>query len=73
MSSSTAFHLIPLRQGLSLNLKLFVSAIAPGNLPVSPSQCYGYSHVAMPSFYLGIKDLISGLHVYIATARTLTY
>lgn len=63
------FPPIPMRWGLSLNLKLFVSAMldsqwAPGNLPVSLS---GYS------FYLGAKDLNSCLHVYIDIAKTLTH
>lgn len=66
------FPPIPMRWGLSLNLKLFVSAMldsqwAPGNLPVSPFQCSGYS------FYLGAKDLNSCLHVCIAIAKTLTH
>lgn len=38
-----------------------------------PRYGYGYNYVAMPSFYLGAKNLYSGLHVYKAIARTLTH
>lgn len=64
MSCPVTFHLIPLRQGLTLNSEIFLSL---------PTTGLGFQvPEAMPNFFWGAADLNPGGH-HACAAGTLTH
>lgn len=66
MSSSVAFHLVPLRQGLSLKQELDWWPASPNNRSVSTHpQCWSYRHACdhaqLSMWILGVQTQLSVL------------